>query len=59
VYVVRDREGEWSASWQDEGNRYTYFDGPREAVLDWARAQPAAVHLVMYNVEAGEYLPLD
>lgn len=44
VFVVRHGAGDWSATWCDLGS--VALVGPRDEVLAWASAQPAAEHLL-------------
>lgn len=46
VYVSRDNRTQWMASWQ-EGPNYRGVEGLQAEVLEWARAQPAAEHVVV------------
>jgi hypothetical protein len=58
VWVNSSSEGRWGASWQD-GDRISDFpDGPRDQVIAWARAVPAASRMV-FSADANDYLDLD
>ncbi|MEJ5944508.1 hypothetical protein WDZ17_04270 [Pseudokineococcus basanitobsidens] len=57
VHVLRDEDtGEWEAVWFDR--RYTEISGTKGDVLAWARAQPAAEH-VLFARTLGYDVPLE
>ena len=69
VFVVRDRRGEWWASWQDnypddevgDGEPdagVEDFEGTEEEVIRWARSRPAEEFFI-FSPEAGDYIPLE
>jgi len=69
VFVLCDRHGEWSASWQDDypddevGDAepdagVEDFEGTEEEVIRWARSRPAEEFFI-FSPEAGDYIPLE
>jgi len=69
VFVLCDRHGEWSASWQDDypedevrdaepAAGVEDFEGTEEEVIRWARTRPAEEFFI-FSPEAGNYIPLE
>jgi hypothetical protein len=69
VFVLCDRHGEWSASWQDDypddddGDAepdagVEDFEGMEEEVISWARSRPAEEFFI-FSPEVGGYVPLE
>lgn len=56
VFVMRLNRTQWDASWQ-EGPGIRGVEGRKAEVLAWARAQPAASHIV-YDLRTETYVPL-
>ncbi|MGQ0631191.1 MAG: hypothetical protein ACT4P1_09110 [Sporichthyaceae bacterium] len=56
VFVMRLNRTQWEASWQ-EGPGVRGLDGRKAVVLAWARAQPAAGHVV-FDWRDDAYKPL-
>ena len=46
----------WHASWQGDDDGYAAFDGDREAVIEWARSQPA--RRMMISEGGRKHIPL-
>jgi hypothetical protein len=68
VFVLCDRHGEWSASWQDDypddevgdgepDAGVEDFEGTQDEVIRWARTRPAEKFFI-FSDEAHAYLPL-
>ena len=69
VFVLCDRHGEWSASWQDDypddevrdgepDAGVEDFEGTEDEVIRWARTRPAEEFFI-FSDEANAYLPLE
>ena len=69
VFVNCNRQGEWSASWQDDYPEDEVrdgepdagvedFEGTEEEVTCWARTRPAEKFFI-FSDEANAYLPLE
>jgi hypothetical protein len=58
VWVNSSTQELWGASWQDGDRISDSPDGPRDQVIAWARAVPAASRMV-FSAEANDYLDLD
>lgn len=43
VYVMRNADGHWTASWQGEFNELGAFDGDRESAITWAKERSKKV----------------
>jgi hypothetical protein len=60
IFVTQDRDGTWSALWQDEGNSgFADCEGDRDTVIAWAKAQPAAERIIEDGALSGNYIPLE
>jgi hypothetical protein len=58
VYVRAEDPDTSGAIWQgEEPDEMVDFDGPPEASIEWARAQPAAKHLI-FDPGTGDFVPL-